>query len=229
MKTRIRPYTEFLLRQNITYILAAILLLFATAGMIYYMNQQISDLNARIKKNRAEIAALTSKRTALRAVVGESSENLDQDLVLMNSLIPDSEDYFSIINALETLSRETGFHIDSYVINLLASTSNRLSLSVTGVGDSDSFLTFLKKYQLSGGRLITAENIGLDPQAIGNIRLDLNFYNKKVSGDTATDSAGIVPTLSELNAIKSKVTFSLTDNEGADRQVQEYPTKENPF
>ncbi|MBI1863342.1 hypothetical protein HYS00_04470 [Candidatus Microgenomates bacterium] len=229
MKTRLRPYTQFLLKQNLTYIIMAVVLIFATAGMLYYLNDQVAILNGRIKTARIDIENLSSRRATLKSVNGESSDNLDQDLEIMTALIPDSEDYFSIINALETLSNQSGFKIDSYTINLLASTSNRLSLTVIGNGNSDAFLAFLKNYQLGGGRLITAENIGLDPQQTGSIRLDLNFYNKKVSTTVASDSAAAPASLGELNTIKSKISFSLSQPARGDQPLQDYPTKTDPF
>lgn len=227
MKSRLRPYTEFLVRQNLSFLIAALVLVLATAAIGLYLNHQVSGINARIKSAKSEIEGLLAKRATLRTVVGESTENLDQDLRLMTTLIPDSEDYFSIINALETLSGQTGFRVVSYTINLLASTSNRLSLTVTGTGDSTAFLNFLNNYQINGGRLITAEHIGIEPSETGSLRLDLNFYNKKVSTDLSSASAAFVPSLAELNDIKSKVTFSLTGP--TDQAVQDYPTKPDPF
>ena len=37
---------------------------------------------------------------------------------ILTTLIPETEDYFSIIYALETISQNTGFSIVSYTINL---------------------------------------------------------------------------------------------------------------
>lgn len=228
MKARVRPYTEFLFRQNLSFLIAALILILATAGLVFYMNERVSGIDARIKTAQAEIVRLTTKRATLRTVVGESTESLDQDLQLMTTLIPDSEDYFSIISALETLSGTTGFRVETYTINLLASTSNRLSLTVTGTGDSTAFLNFLTNYQIQGGRLITAEHIGIEPSETGSLRLDLNFYNKKASTDLASDTAALTPALVELNDIKSKVTFRLTGS-ADQRAIQDYPKKSDPF
>lgn len=228
MKTHVRPYTEFLLRQNLSFLGAAIVLIIATVGIGLILSQRVSTIDAQMKTTQVQIDLLTAKRVTLRTVVGESSENLDQDLQLMTTLIPDSEDYFSIITALETLSQRTNFRIDSYTINLIASTSTRLSLSVTGTGDSDAFLSFLDNYQINGGRLITAEHIAIDPSETGSLRLELNFYNKKVSDDVASGSASLAPSLAELNDIKSRVTFSLTNPADA-QPTRDYPTKQDPF
>lgn len=229
MKTKIRPYAEFLVRQNLSYIIAAVVLITASAALGFYLQKQVSHLDIQTKSLQNETAQLRSRRAAIRSVVGESSENLDNDLQLLSALIPDSEDYFSIITALETLSQRTGFRIDSYTINLQASTSTRLSLTVTGSGDNQAFLTFLQNYHINGGRLITAESIGIDPEETGSIRLDLNFYNKKASEDVATGSAPIVSSVTELDSIKSKITFSFVQNLANEQVIQDYPTKQDPF
>lgn len=228
MKSHIRPYAEFLIKRNVSFIVMAIVLLLGSAGVILYMHQQVTEMDAKIKTTQAKIDELTAKRTTLRAVIGESTASLDEDLQVMSTIIPDAEDYFSIINALESLSQKTNFRIDSYSINLLASTSNKLSLTVIGTGDNEAFLTFLSKYQLDGGRLITAEHIGIDPSETGGIRLDLNFYNKKASSDIASGSAAAAPSIAELNDIKSKVTFTLT-GPSEERPIQDYETKQDPF
>lgn len=229
MKTRIRPYAEFLIKQNLAYIVLMIGLIISTVGISVFLNHQVSWINAQIETLRPDVDQLRNKRAAIRSVIGESSENLDQDLQLMSALIPDSEDYFSIITALESLSQQTGFRIDSYTINLQASTSTRLSLTVNGVGDNQSFLNFLQNYHINGGRLITAENIGIDPKATGSsLRLDLNFYNRKATGDIATGSAPIATAAQDLAQIKSKIRFSFVQAP-EEAQIQDYPTKANPF
>ena len=229
MKSHVRPYTGYLLKRNTSYLVVAGILLVATCAMGWYLNTQIAQIDANIKETNLSIATLNAKQQTLRSVTGESTDSLDQDLQLMSALIPDTEDYFSIINALETLSVQTGFRIDSYIINLLASTSNKLSLSVVGNGDSTAFLNFLQNYQINGGRLITAEKIGIDPTETGSIRLDLNFYNRNASSDVASVSGSLAPSLQQLKEIKSKVTFSLSGEPTADQPIQTYDTKQNPF
>ena len=54
----------------------------------------------------------------------------------------------------------------------------KIRIKATGVGDSQSFVDFLKNYNFSGGRLITSDKVQLDPNFSGSIIIDLTFYNK---------------------------------------------------
>lgn len=103
-------------------------------------------------------------------------DNLNQ---VLSRLIPDNEDYFLVISALEKLASETGFSLARYTINISASTAEKLSLSIDGSGDSESFLKLLNTYQYGGGRLITNESLEFSPLNFRSVRLSLNFYHKQ--------------------------------------------------
>ena len=119
-----------------------------------------------------------NKVTLMNSAVPQS-EKLDEDVKFLNTLIPDVEDYFSVIYALEQLSKKTNFVITSYSVNVKASTTDKLRINVTGVGDSESLIHFLKDYNFDGGRLITSDKVQLDPNFSGSIIINLTFYNKK--------------------------------------------------
>lgn len=230
MKKKIRPYIKFLLKENVAYIAVFITALVIGAVLIPVMSGRIANTNIQIDSLQREVTTLHNKEQTLNSVVNESAENLNDDLALVNKLIPDSEDYFSMIYSLEQLSQSTGFLINSYTVNLTKSTANKLSLSVTGVGDSATFLKLLQEYNVGGGRLITAEKIGVDPTQIGSITLVLNFYNKKA--DTSNEQPEIFrASINELKTIKAKLSIvpvSSTPSAVIDTNTS-YPTKTSPF
>lgn len=152
------------------------------------------------------------------------------DLDLYNNLllnvIPNKEDFFSIIIALEKISQETGFTIEKYSIQLTESTPEKLALTVEGTGDSTSFLKFLQQYRYKGGRLITNEKMEFSTANVGQTKLSLNFYNKPTAQmDQRVESI----TNTDINLIKDiqdKVSIEYTNNEDIDTN---YETKSNPF
>lgn len=154
--------------------------------------------------------------------------NLDEANKLLAILLPDTEDFFSIIAALERISQLSGFTIKEYVIKLSASTKEKLSISIGGTGDTDSFVNFLKDYQIAGGRLSTSEKIEFTSSQFKSTKVQLNFYHKKI-----LVSNDVVPKLTETdisfyNKIKSKLSFDLSPASVSEEQFN-YPVKANPF
>ncbi|MDO8741741.1 MAG: hypothetical protein Q7J11_01185, partial [Candidatus Roizmanbacteria bacterium] len=134
----------------------------------------------------------------------------------------------SVIYALEKLSQKSNFIITEYTVNVGNSASERLKLEVTGTGDSQSFINFLKDYNFGGGRLITSDKIQLDQNFSGSIKIDLTFYSKSVliGKDLETPNNKI---FEELETLKSKVNFNFNNNVATDSADLNYPKKSNPF
>ena len=145
------------------------------------------------------------------------------------ALIPNIEDYFSIIYALEKLSLNSNFIINSYTVSIGKSTSQKLKLSVTGMGDSESFINFLKNYNFAGGRLITSDKIQLDPNFVGSIKIDLTFYTKKVTANQNLESNPDEKVFNELETLKNKVNFAFDVDTASSAPDFNYPRKSNPF
>lgn len=230
MKPKIRPYLKYLLKQNAVYFVIFVVLMVISAFVIPFFIAQIDKAKTELDKARLETSALETKRRILQTVVNENGDDIDADLALVTGLIPDSEDYFSMIYSLERLSQTTGFIINSYTVNLTKSNSKKLSLTVSGLGDSQSFLELLKNYNFAGGRLITAEKIGIDPLEQNGVSLDLNFYNDKPVLD-ANEHLDFQGSINELNELRSKVKFSVVSaGDGTQpTQLEQYPTKNNLF
>lgn len=191
---------------------------------------EIAKASTNIEKSRVETSTLLIKQKVLQSVINENKDDIDQDLALVTALIPDMEDFFSMIYSLEQLSQSSGFIINNYTVNLVKSDSNKLSITVAGEGSSESFLELLRTYNFAGGRLITAEKIGIDPLGPGGISLNLNFYNKIATLET-NEKLDYQGSINQLNEIRSKVKFSIV-NEATPQQPSEsadYPTKTTLF
>jgi len=198
--------------------------------MIPFFTSQIKDATTNIQKSKTDVSTLTIKQKVLQSVINENKKDIDQDLALVTGLIPDEEDFFSMIYSLERLSQSTGFIINNYSVNLTKSDSNKLSMTVTGEGNSESFLELLRTYNFAGGRLITAEKIAIDPIKHSGISLDLNFYSKPANLE-ANEKLDYQGAINQLNDIRSKVKFSIV-NETLPQQsesLEGYPTKTSLF
>ena len=226
--SRKKQFLLIFLRQHVPYIALAFVITLCWIGLSVVATARITGVTEQIEAEKAEVAQLDQKRALLSSVHSQDLETLEQDLAFMNRLIPESENYFSIIQTLERLSVSTGFQVSSYTINLDNSSETKLSLMVNGEGSSEAFLRFLNSYSGDGGRFITIEQISLDPQQPNGIQLNLNFYAK--SSQEPVAGANYQATLDELSKLKAKTRFELTPQEQASETgTSTLPTKNNPF
>lgn len=228
MKNKIKPFIRHLIRENIFYIIGNVFIFALIIIVIRIGLTENSSYNEKIKTLKTELGQLQNKITLMQTTI-PSSAKLDEDLNFLNALIPNIQDYFSIIYALEKLSQKSGFVITEYSVNVGDSTSERLKLEVTGSGDSQSFINFLKNYNFSGDRLITSDKIKLDPNFFGSIKIDLTFYAKSVETDKNLELIPDYKFFQELETLKSKVNFSFDSNTVINNPDFDYPKKSNPF
>ena len=228
MKNKIKPFIKRLIRENIYYIVGNIFILTLIIITIKIGITESLKYKTKIDSLRLENIGLMNKVTLMNSAIPES-EKLDEDVNFLNRLINNSEDYFSIIYALEQLSQKSNFMISSYTVNVGASTSEKLGIKATGVGDSQSFVDFLKNYNFSGGRLITSDKVQLDPNFSGSIIIDLTFYNKKTVAGEKLEKSPNSNTFKDLESLKAKVDFNFDSNSLSSEPDLNYPKKSNPF
>ena len=228
MKIKIKPFVIRLFKENFFYIIGnlfilALIIITIRIGLIESLNY-----DKKTDTLKTELSQLQNKITLMNTVI-PSTEKLDEDLNFLNTLIPNFEDYFSIVYSLEKLSQKSSFLITEYTINVEKTTAERLKLSATGVGDSKTFINFLKNYNYGGGRLITSDKIQIDPNYFGSIKIDLTFYFKNVSVDKNLETIPDYKFFQELETLKSKVNFSFDNNTATGSADLNYPKKTNPF
>lgn len=173
-----------------------------------------------------EVKLLKNRNDTLNYNKTLTADQIETYNKILSTLIPESEDYFSIIYALETISKKTNFQIVAYTIGLSASAPDKIAITVEGKGSTQEFKQFLDGYEFTGGRLVTSEQIEFSGTTT-NTKVALNFYNKKYAfGET------VVPQLSkadiaQLDEIKNKIQVSFADSSTTNNTS--YETKENPF
>lgn len=227
-KTKVNPYLKYLFKENLGYIGVLVGLIIATVLLAGLLAGKLSENQASIEKLEKEADELQDKQNLIIATTSQSTNTLNEDIKIMQRLIPDIEDYFSILYTLDQLSQKTGFIINSYTISVGKSSSNKLQVVVSGVGSPDSFLKFLQEYNLGGGRLITTEKIELNTEDSKSFKLNLTFYNKKVTNQNEK-ALNYKKALEDFQKIRSKVNFELQPETEQEASESSYPIKTNPF
>jgi|GEM_PF-1444726 len=232
MKIKIDRYLIRLLRDNLGYfILLVLIIIIFVYSLSFY--QQKNDQNSQSISNIQQQNADYKKRVDLinqQQVLLKESINLDKINLLMTQLIPEKEDMFSIISALNQLSETTRFQVTSYTINDIDPKNKSISITINGEGDRDAFLSFLENYNLGSGRLITIDKIDYSETNAFNIKLKLNFYTSQ----TNTQSVKTVVNFTEkdkklIKKIESK-TPTASESASGDVDVDiNYKVKDKPF
>lgn len=186
---------------------------------------------------RREVDELDSKVALVRNNEKLTAEHLDSYTQVLSGLVPEEEDYFSIAAALEKLSRETGFLITKYSLDVSVEKKDNLSIKIDGSGSPENFISFLKEYRFGGGRLATISELNFDVSNTSKVSLVLTFYSqkgtqKKTKKTQAAGSAAqfrLSPqNITFLNSVLEKTTISLTSS-GVETGATDYSTKSNPF
>ncbi len=209
---------------SIVVIVIITFLLLISLRMYFSLNE-----NLQMEKNETEKAKL--RKQILETSTELIKSEIDEANKFFSMLIPDTEDFFSIISALEIVSQKSGFIITDYMINLAASGKEKVAISVSGVGDSSAFVKFLDAYSFSGGRFATSEKIEFSSSQFKATKVLINFYHKK-----AALSNDVVPKLTRddldyLNKIKNKIGINFTSTAAEQNENTDfnYETKSNPF
>lgn len=229
-KIKIKPYLYQLIKENILYIAFSFGFLILIIFLVQSSVAKIFTLNQKYQTTTSEVNKLRKRFDLLNTIV-PSTEELEQDIKILNALIPNAEDYFSILYALDKLSQDTGFIIASYDVDMKKSTSDKLKLSVSGIGDTANFINFLNSYNFSGGRLITSDKIELNAKTSGQIKIDLTFYNKKINLNYNQNMTINKKVFEDIIALKSKINFIFDDQSASETANVDtnYPIKNNPF
>lgn len=228
MKNKIKPFIKRLIKENIYYIIGNIFILTLIIITFRIGLSESSNYNTKISSLKTENIGLMNKVTLMNSTI-PGSEKLDEDVSFLNALIPNAEDYFSIIYALEKLSQKSGFIITDYTISISSSTLEKLRMKISGEGDSLTFVNFLKDYNFSGGRLITSDKVQLDPNFSGAIIIDLTFYSKKTVAANSLELSPNSNIYKELETLKAKVNFNFENTIASSSPNLDYPKKNNPF
>lgn len=228
MKNKIKPFIRRLIKDNIFYIIGNVFMFVLIVITIKIGMTEKSRYEIKTATLKTELTQLQNKVTLMHTTI-PSTEKLDENLDFLNKLVPNIEDYFSVIYSLEKLSQKTNFIITSYNVDVAQSSPEKLKLNITGIGDSLTFIDFLKNYNFGGGRLITSDKIQLDSDFFGAIKIDLTFYSKNVVANQNLELTPDGKIFKELETLKGKVNFSFGSDSAPIEPDFNFPRKSNPF
>lgn len=228
MKPKINYYLIKVAKENSPYLISLLILIIVVLTSISLFTNKFNSLNNKINQTTKEVNDLKKKAefVGYKEEIIKEGIDLNQVNKIFTKLIPNQEDFFSVIYALEEISKKTNFLIISYSVNLKATTSNKLAIAIEGKGDDQSFLNFLKDYRYVGGRLVTIDKIDYKTKGFAQLKLDINFYSGK--GSTLQNIVPIKLTIADKKLIKeifAKVKIDIKNDE----ETGSYPKKTNPF
>ncbi len=207
------------LQKNSSFLLIFFINILLIFFIIFFYIQKIDQFNKQKLILEDKIKSLEKRKSLIEYTKNLKNRNINIELInqYLNSLIPNTEDFFSITAALENLSHETGFIIINYDLGPIDGNRKTVSLTITGIGNMDTFLEFLKKYRFNSGRLITIDKIDYSPENLNQTstaekKLYLTFYSQKNYVNNLTlntindnDNGLILEILSKTKIIKSQL------------------------
>ncbi len=224
MKYNINPFLISLIKKNFLFFLVFLIFIVINIFLININQSRIVELknkNTALEKD----LDIYQKKLLIIQNLSSNEEKLDKFVKLLNNLIPDQENYFSIIYALENLSVKTGFNIVSYTLNVNLSNPEKIKITVSGLGSTQDFLKFLNEYNFAGGRLITSDSIELNNDSNELYKINLTFYNKKVVLTENFETNQLKEDVFKiLNDIEKKVSLNI---DFEDEKLLDYPKKQN--
>lgn len=221
------------LEKNLSLVIIFSINLVVIIFLINFFTNQSKLLNQQKNILKTEVEKLSKKRDLI--LFYESLKNKDLDLDKLNKilflLIPNSEDYFSIALALEKISNKTNFLITNFMLNPELSSPGQLSVAITGSGDRNSFLNFVKDYNFIGNRLITIDKLDFSESNLNqDKRIFLNFYIDKKSNKENILYKLTMKDFEIINKILSKTELNDAINFDKENSPSlDYETKANPF
>lgn len=230
-KNKIDKYTLALIRENLPFLLLlAVNFLILIFLKNYYFQNYKKNLT-RLAELETEVNRLIKAKQKF-ANLKFPKEKLDLYFTAVNNLVPEKENAFSIISALENLSSSTRFYITSYSINfpkLQEAKVNTVEVVVSGSGDPEAFSKLLEEYNFTSGRLITMDKLNFSASNVSDIKLVFQFHTHK-SPKLSNITQVVLPNNEEIDWFEKVVALLKTSSTlPLDLEEIVYTTKPNPF
>ncbi len=194
------------------------LLLFA-----YFAYQGITT-SQLIEETRQEQTKLQGEISYFNLASKLAANEVEGYNTLLLRLIPEVEDYFSIIASLERLSLYTGLDVSRYSIDLPEQGKDKYTLSIVGTVPQSILPLFLANYQYGTGRLVTIESMTLSDSKENNINLVLSFYSQAV---TPSNILKVGSLSQEDIALMKQIQSKMTQGESQAEELEQLRKVEN--
>lgn len=168
------------MRNKMVYTIVAVyLIVFALLGFAIYTGYSLYTIWNSMKQVDADISTFKARTELIQNNKSLIASDIDDLNSTLDAFIPDTENYFSVITALENISASTGVEIVSYSLDLESTNVSTLTLKVELVGTTDALNNFYENYMLAGGRLITADELEFENSEDGKVVVSMNFYHSE--------------------------------------------------
>ena len=227
MNLKINYYLLRLIKNNAIYVIALLFVFTLFIFIAISWGNEYFNYRSKIHVAKAEIEDLSRRKTKLDNLIMYNLPEIKDFNIILSRLVPESEDYFSIVYALDKLSKDTGFILTDYGIVFADSPQNTINLSVNGNGDENTFSKFVDYYNFESGRLITMSDFDFNNKGV-QYAFSFNFYNNKIPKEVIDVTSIPEKDLKFMRDLKNKYNLAV-DITPTPEVVQEYPTNPNPF
>lgn len=222
-------YTKRLIKQHVGYFIA---LLFFIGLFILFIPLQVNqylELRKQVKNTNNEISTMNIRRDAIQSY---SAEDLNELVLVLNTLYPSIEDRFSIFTAVDNLQAVTGMEIETYSSPFSGRSVNEISIAVKGKSDMNTFRRFLQSHVFKSGRFMTLERVSFDVEN-SSVSFTAIFHslNVDIGEKTITDfDPNVIERLRLIKAEVESAGFVQPVVPSSDAEIPtDYNTRENPF
>lgn len=227
MKINIRGFTLKQLRRNAIFFAAVSATIFTFIMIWLFFLFHLKITLDKISISEKEIENLKKKKDIIDYKVSLVQNEIDIRSMntIFSALVPAEEDFFSISLVLENLSVQSGFAIHSYSIAPEKSKKGKLTFTIQGQGNLETFISFLKEYQFSGGRLLTVSDVKYSSVPLPSGEITLSVYSGKPANRPITKEYSE----EEKNLqrkIMEKVSIQIKPKQIGNA---DYPVKSDPF
>ena len=159
-------------------LLFGIIDVFLLAVLIYFgfktfdAQTEYASSSANIESTKGSVLLIKNNKTLL-------NKELTVYIDTLNNLIPDTESYFRVIDALEQLEKAHNVNVDSYSIDLQQTTEEKMSLELAIQGSKEDIESLIGSYQFISGRLITNDSLNINLVESNSISFPISLYHKK--------------------------------------------------
>jgi hypothetical protein len=223
-----------LLKKNIVYIVAIIF--FAFIG-IYFLPQQVLDYTSLRQKNNDLQQEISKQEKRLQLIESINVQDLNQLLLILNTLYPQEEDQFSIYPVIDNLQAVTGMLFIKKSSPFGADPKAQLSITIDAVGTLDQVKVLLRDYPFKSARILTINSLTMRPNKtnpqLWDVQFAILFHVKEITAGTGAidkiDPMAIAFARQARDYFLSRgATYTKISIKDEDIPLN-YSTKKNPF
>lgn len=226
----LQTYYARLLINNFIYIVAFVAFIVIAISFVPLQIRGYLDERGLVDIRRDEVDKLQIR---LNAIDVFNDANIDNLLLVINTIYPSEEDRFSIFDVINNMERLTGISVAESTSPFEATTTEEgIEINVSGKGDLVAVRNLLNNYYYKYGRLMTLKSITYNPRSeVLNFTVLIHSREFTIgSNEIAVYNEGVLQGASDINDyfVSNRALFS---NESADdaEVSTEYNPRQNPF